>query len=154
MVRFDRFLSFLTFLGGLGGPEWSKTVRGTRTIILVPLIPHIDHSRPISTQLLVPRMTQILTRRASGRLRRLGRNFFRKSDPDSFSKNESRASKFRAEPRSRNIQISAMCQKTSISVYGNLRVFLMSSPPVDAAGRILGICLGTPPRLGRDKIES
>ena len=49
LVRFGRFLSFLTFLGGLGGPEWSKTVRGTRTIILVPLIPHIDHSRPRST---------------------------------------------------------------------------------------------------------
>ena len=49
LVRFGRFLSFLTFLVGLGGPEWSKTVRGTRTIILVPLIPHIDHSRPRST---------------------------------------------------------------------------------------------------------
>ena len=34
---------------GLGGLEWSKMVRGTRTIILVPLIPHIDHSRPRST---------------------------------------------------------------------------------------------------------
>ena len=32
-------------------------------------------------------------------------------------------------PRSRNIQISAMCQKTSISVYGNLRVFFMFCPP-------------------------
>ena len=37
------------FFGGLGGPQCSKTVRGTRTIILVPLIPHIDHSRPRST---------------------------------------------------------------------------------------------------------
>ena len=64
------------------------------------------------------------------------------------------ASKFRAEPRSRNIQGSAMCQKTTISVYGNLRVFLTFCPPGDAAGRRLGICLGTPPRLGRDKIES
>ena len=27
-------------------------------------------------------------------------------------------------------------------------------PHGDAAGRRLGICLGTPPRLGRDKIES
>ena len=43
-------------------------------------------------------------------------------------KNKSCASKFRAEPRSRNIQSSAMCQKTSISVYGNLRVFLTSCP--------------------------
>ena len=54
-------------------------------------------------------------------------------------KNESCASKFRAEPRSRNIQISAMCQKTSISVFGNLHVFLMLCPPRDAAGRILEI---------------
>ena len=41
---------FFTFLEGLGGPEWSKTVRGARTIILVPLTPHIDHSRPVSTR--------------------------------------------------------------------------------------------------------
>ena len=33
-----------------GGPEWSKMVRGTRTIIFVPLIPHIVNSRSISTQ--------------------------------------------------------------------------------------------------------
>ena len=33
----------------LGGLEYSKKVCGTRTIILVPLIPHIDHSRPRST---------------------------------------------------------------------------------------------------------
>ena len=49
LVRFGRFLSFLTFFWGVGGPERSKMVRGTRTIILVPLIPHIDHSRPRST---------------------------------------------------------------------------------------------------------
>ena len=48
VVRFGPFFSFLTFWV-LQGPEWSKTVRGTRTLILVPLIPHIDHSRPRST---------------------------------------------------------------------------------------------------------
>ena len=42
-------LSFFYVFGGLGGSEWSKTIRWTRTIILVPLIPHIDHSRPRST---------------------------------------------------------------------------------------------------------
>ena len=63
-------------------------------------------------------------------------------------KNKSCALKFHAERRSWNIQISAMCQKTNISVYGNLRVFLTFCLLGDAAGIILEICLGTPPRLG------
>ena len=46
-----------------------------------------------------------------------------------LGKNKSCASKFHAERRSRNIQSSAMCQKTTISVYGNLRVCLMFCPP-------------------------
>ena len=49
MTRFWSIFEFFVVFGGLGGLEWSKMVRGTRTIILVPLIPHIDHSRPIST---------------------------------------------------------------------------------------------------------
>ena len=52
LFRFGRFLSLLTFLRDLGGPEWSKMIRGTHTIILVLLIPHIDDSRPISIQFL------------------------------------------------------------------------------------------------------
>ena len=48
LVPFGRFLSFLSFLEGLGGLEWSKMVRGTRTIHFPVPIPHIDHSRAIS----------------------------------------------------------------------------------------------------------
>ena len=47
---FERFFLCFLWIWVLGGLEWSKTVRGTRTIILVPLIPHIDHSRHVSTQ--------------------------------------------------------------------------------------------------------
>ena len=45
-----------------------------------------------------------------------------------------------------------MCQKTAISVYGNLHVFWPLAPPGDAAAeRIFRIWPG-PPRVGRDKI--
>ena len=35
---------------GLGGLEWSKKVRGTRTIHFPVPIPHIDHFEPVSNQ--------------------------------------------------------------------------------------------------------
>ena len=38
------------FLVGLGGLEWSKKVDRTHTIHFCVPIPHIDHSRPVSTQ--------------------------------------------------------------------------------------------------------
>ena len=103
-------------------------VYGTRTIHFPVPIPHIDHSRSVSAPFWVsPRL-------ASGRLRRLGGNIAEKSALGFLTwpgimKNKSCASKFPAEPQSRNIQISAMSQKTSVSVYGNVRVFLMFCPP-------------------------
>ena len=40
---------FLRFWWVWGGLEWSKMVHGTRTIHFPVPVPHIDHSRPIST---------------------------------------------------------------------------------------------------------
>ena len=41
---------FWSFFGGFGVREWSKNAPGTRMIIFPVSIPHIVHSRPISTQ--------------------------------------------------------------------------------------------------------
>ena len=49
-----------------------------------------------------------------------------------------------------------LCVRKRAFPFAVIYVLFMFCPPGDAAcaGTILGICLGTPPRLGRDKIES
>ena len=48
------------FLEGFGVREWSKNAPGTRTIIFPVSIPHIVHSRPISSQFWYFRLSPIL----------------------------------------------------------------------------------------------